>query len=331
MRVCFLVQNLTSLRYFAPIIELIRDEPDLEIIFGVVRHGIKYNRLTTDKNYNIFRKIKSSIVPKAKIIFYKDSKIKCDVLFTCEGADLNSFDFKRHYAIQHSFDYIISGRRASSKTIYLVNSEVYGLDFQKRHKTEYIIPPVPVAFSNINRQIDFAKNHINTSKEIVFIFFPEEGSIRLVRSIISYLKKKDYYVIIKQRRKNQLVPKKMGMDLIVYDDIWYPSEAIFYPIIAKCVIGFGTSAYTDICEVGINFIDNAVPKYSRKGGFEMIHMNKRYNIEYLKPNLENLWYIDKKFFKKTKNIIDHISYRNFSIKNIPDNILKKFYLNLLKY
>jgi hypothetical protein len=240
------------------------------------------------------------------------------VLFTIENTSKHRFNYEKNYSIQHGFDYVVHGEKADSKTVYICHSEASGLDLQLKYKLNYIIPPIPVAFSNLKIQIDYAKKLIKSNKDIIFIFFPERSSVKLIKSIIKYLKKRNFYIIVKQRRKNQRVPKRIGADLIVYDDIWYPSESIFYPLISKFVIGFGTTAYIDLCEIGINFIDNAITPYSKKGGV------------YLKPNLKNFWYIEDDFYKNTINIIDANTSKGNNIKNIPENLIKKFYIDLLK-
>jgi hypothetical protein len=342
MIVAFNISNLSQMRYFGPILELLGDEQDFQIILCVFRYGEKYQRLTTDINYNKFKEIITTIVPDAKIILMKDSnsnfdrkgsKVKCDVLFTSEISDLEYFEFKKHYAIQHGFDYIWLGHRAIPKTVYLTHSKVYGLDLQRKHKIKFLVPPVPVAFSNIKKQIQFAKNQINTDKNIAFLFFPEKGLIRLTQKIIKYLKNKDFFVIVKQRRKNQLVPVKIGADLIVYDDIWYPSESIFYPLISKIVIGFSSSAHTDLCEIGINYIDNATLKHYRKDqnihSKDNIPSSKIKPPIYLKPNVNNYWFVVKKFYKNTINLIDQISSEEYNIKIISEDKIKDFYIKLL--
>jgi len=315
MKVCFAVSDLSSLRYYGPIIEFLKNENNVEIILSVRRDANKYNTLLSEKNYIILKNIVSTSFNPAKIIPMSNSKIKCNIAFTVENIDAYRFDCERHYAIQHAFDYTIPQNIPTSNTIYLCNSEKFGKDIKSRLNIEYIVPPLPVAFSNINRQIEFAKRKINTDKDIAFIFYSQLGLKRAARSVIKYLKKKGYFIIIKQRAKWQAVPSNTGADLILYDEIWYPSESIFCPLISKIVIGFGTTAYTDLCEVGINFIDNAIPKYAKN---------------YIKPDLNNFWYIENKFIKKTKEIIEEISPITNNIKIISEDIVKRFYFNLLK-
>ncbi len=325
MIIGFNISNLSQMRYFGPIIELIRDEPDFEIILCVFRYGAKYQRLTTDKNYNKFKEITSTIVPDAKIILMKDSnskydrkgsKVKCDVLFTSEISSLEYFKFNKHIALQHGSDYIPLGKRATPKTVYIVYNKAYGIDVQKRHNVNYLIPPIPTSCSNIQRQIDFARSQVNTNKKIAYIFYPLKGKNRLVRSVIKYLKKKDFFVIVKQRRKHQEIPRNTGADITTYDEIWYPSESIFYPLISDIVIGFGTTAYFDLGEVGMIFVDNAIIKEVQKDGI------------FLKPELENYFYFEKNFYKNTIKIIDQFAGTQ-KIKKVDKNIVREFYLNLI--
>jgi len=325
MKLCFIVPNPAHMRYFAPIIELIRDVPDLEFFFYIIKYGTKYCSLLIDKNYNRVKEILSELLPNPQIIMLIDSasnfewkgpKIECDVLFTVEFSYHNYFNFKKHISIQHGFDYIPLGKNKTSKTIYIAYNESYGLDAQKRHNIDYVIPPIPTAFSNMQRQIDFARNQVNTDKKIAFIFYPIKGLKKLVKSMVKYLKLNDYFVIVKQRRKHQDIPSNIKADISTYDEIWYPSESIFYPLISDVVIGFGTAAYFDLAEVGLIFIDNATIEYVRKGG------------AYKKPNLMNFFYFEKNFYKNTIKIIDQFAGTQ-KIKNVDLKIIKNFYLNLI--
>lgn len=322
MKIVFACSVLSYLRYFGPIIEYIKDEENIELWFAIRKNSQKYNGLQIEENYKSFLKILDVYFNSPEIISdidKKNTKINCDILFTVCGVDSDRFDYKKHYAIQHCFDHLVHGKNSNSKTVHLCNAEIYGILLQTKYKTKYVIPPLPVAFSNLNTQIEFARKTISTDKKIVTIFFPRKGSIRLVRSIVKYLKKKDYFVVIKQRKKSQQVPNNIGSDLIVYDDIWYPSEAIFYPLVSDIAIGFGSAIFTDLCEVGINVIDNAIPKYTRKGG------------AYIRPNYKNYWYFNKKFHKNTINTIDQISLKSINnIKFVSEDLIKQFYLDLLK-
>lgn len=319
IKVCFAVCNgLGCFKYFGPIIEIIKDEKNIAIFLCVTQAGSKYYGLLHKKNYEKFKNIVSSLNP-AKLIPLTKTKIKCDILFTINCLDSDKFDYKKHYAILHGFDEI---KNYDSKTIFLCSSEEYGLDLRSRYNVEFLVAPLPVAFSNINRQIEFARKKIKSNKDIAFIFFPYKENVRLTRSIIKKLKKNNFFVIIKQRKKDQRVPKKIGADLIIYDELWYPSEAVFYPLVSKIVIGFDTSAYVDLTKVGVPYIDNAI-----FGGVNMFN-----SIKAIKPNFKNFWSFDKKFVKNTKRIIDQICSKNFNyeIKIIKEDLIQDFYLELLK-
>lgn len=319
MKVCFAVPILTCLRYYGPIIEFLINNTNSEIILCVRRNSGKYNGLKSDKNYEILQKIVSSYFLPAKILPMTNSKISCDILFTVETVDFNRYEYQRHYTFQHGFDYNFHAKNADSKTIYIPYSEKYGLDILSKFKTKIALPPFPIAFSNLKRQIEYARKIITTDKKIAFIFFPYKSYVSLTRSIVTYLKKKDFFVIVKQKRKYQLIPKKVGADMILYDDIWYPSETTAFPLISNLAIGFASSAFMELCEIGIPYIDNATIKHYREDP----------NF-YYKPKLDNFWYFEKKFYKNTMQTINHISKVDFKIKNISEDILKKFYLSLFK-
>ena len=323
MKIIFVCPLIGFLKYYGPIIELIKDEKNIELIFAVKKDSRKHNSLYFEENYNKFLEILDLYFNSPEIINIIDTteKIKCDILFTVTGLHNQKFDYEKHYAIQHSYDNLVHGIYSDNKTIHLCSNEIYGLQLQSKFNTNYIIPPVPVSLSNMETQIEFAKKIISTDKKIITIFFPHKGSIRLVRSVVKFLKYQDYFVIIKQVRKSQAVPKNIGADLIVFDDIWYPSESMFFPLISEIAIGFGSAIYIDLSEVGINIIDNAIPKYARLG-----------KSHYIKPNHKNYWYFDKKFYRNTINTINQISSSNkpINLKIIPKEKLKQFYIDLLK-
>jgi len=331
MKIIFAASGLSYLRYFGPVIEYIKDEENIEIIFAIRRDSKKYTALGLEENYQIFLKLLDLHFNSPEIINdidKKESKIKCDILFTLGGVFNNLFDYKKHYAIQHGYDHLVHGKYPDSKTTHIVANEVYGKLVQLKFNVKFIVAPLPVAFSNFNTQIEFARNQISTNKRIVTIFFPSWGSKRLTRSVIKYLKEKDYFVVVKQRRKCQQIPNNIGSDLSVYDDIWYPSEAIFYAAISDFAIGFGSAIFTDLCDVGIPVIDNAIPKYSRRGDrFVRLHGD-----EFIRPDYDKYWYFDKKFYKNTKNTIDYIYLNNIqNDKFVSEDLIKKFYLDLLKF
>lgn len=322
--------SLAYLRYYGPVIEYIKDLNDLELFFAVRRNSKKYTAFAIKENYNRFLEINDKHFNSIEIIpdiDKKSTKTKCDILFTLCGAESYRFDYERHYAIQHGYDHLVHGKFPDSRTIHLVANEVYGLLVKQKFNVKYKVAPLPIAFTNLSTQIEFARKIIPASEKVVTIFFPRKGSKRLVRSIVKYLKKKDYFVVIKQRRKSQAVPKKIESDLIVYDDIWYPSEAVFYPAISDIAIGFGSAIFTDLCDAGIPVIDNAILKYARTGK-EFVRIGEDH--EYIRPEYENYWYFYKDFGKNTKSAIDYMYSNN--IKNrkfVPVEVIKQFYIDLL--
>ncbi len=320
MKIIFATPGISYLRYFGPVIEYIQDEKNIEIIFAIRKDSNKYLALGLEENYYKFLDLLDLYFNSPEIINdfdLKKKKIRCDVLFTLCGVDNIKFDYKKHYAIQHCYDQTVHGKNSDSKTIHIVNNEIYGQQVQSKFNTKFIVAPIPVAFSNLTTQIEFARKFVPDSEKVVTIFFPRDGSIRLVRSIVKYLKELDYFTVIKQRRKNQRVPNNIGSDLIVYDDIWYPSESIFFPAISEFAIGFGSSIWTDLCDAGIPVIDNSVPKYVRKCEY------------YIRAEYENYWRFNKNFRKNTFNAINEISSKSNKSIVFNHEVIKDFYLNLL--
>jgi hypothetical protein len=85
-----------------------------------------------------------------------------------------------------------------------------------------------------------------------FVFYPDQGDVTLANDVIQSLEDIGCAVFVKQRRKHQAVSSK---GTHVFDDVWYPSEAIVGPLLSDIVIAFGSTAYVDLVPVGVLYVN----------------------------------------------------------------------------
>lgn len=348
MKVALLCEGMTDLRYFLPLCRAIRHLcNDIKIEMYYTFSG-KYNSIP--RNFNRFLDVMKDgfdyIVFKG--IYEDDIKVSTDVLFTIENiSDFNispgkknkksintSFSYRKRFCIQHGLDYL---NFASSDKEYIVTSSCYSDDLMSRFSCSSVTSEIPISFWDIENQLSLINKEIKDrfSKKSVCIFYPEAGYHNEVLEIINFLIERKYNIIIKQRRKNQGLPKEYfnHRDIsICFDDLWYPSESIISPAITGFTIGFGTSAYTELVPAGIKYIDVAIPDYSKPienyNGDTSIPINRR---GYVKPTSDIFLCITENYVESCFEAIEEFESKETDIrfekfKDYSD----KFLINLLK-
>lgn len=269
----FYVECMTSLRYAIPFIKTSKKILGVNIIllYDESYKSRKYNSINTLlKNFK-------RIVEENEIETIDVSKVtpSINTLFCVEN--VNKFKSKKVYAFQHGFDYKDWAKK-NNQAIYLTTDSSYVDDLEKIGVNS-IVQPTPVVFwdwDNNTRMLE----KLNPSKDkSATLFYPEYGNHEIFEKIENHIKSLGYKTYIKQRTKNQPIPTKY--ENIFYDNVWYPSESIFLPIISDFSVGFGTSAYTDLIHIDRQFVDLSIPEYSKK---------------YLKFNKNNFVTISENFY-----------------------------------
>lgn len=290
----FYVDSMTTLRYAIPFIKTVKKllNKEVMLIYSVAcRH--KYN--SNIKYENLLQEI----CKKHQILFANQEEdlrvnsIKTRNLFCLENTS-EEIICENYYSFQHGFDYTGLCKK-NFNTTYLVTEQHFKNELANLN-IKSIVQPTPVAFWDW----DYYLNEFMTSKEflekekIVTMFYPENGSHEIFKQIKEKLDSIGYTIYVKQRRKNQTVPKEFNN--VFYDDMWYPSESIFLPMMSDLLIGFGTSAYTDLIHINRSFIDLCIPDYSKN---------------YYKPQVENLISITNDFYKN----FCKLSFKNITISD----------------
>jgi len=349
MNVAFLCEGMTDLRYLLPLyLCLSRNRGEIDFYLYYTSSG-KYN--SVDLNFKRFLSIlESDDFSNIKIFHAEniDSSVFFDILFTIENiSDFNirpgkenkksinaSFNYRKRYCIQHGLDYL---NFASSDKEYIVTSSCYSDDLMSRFSCSSVTSEIPISFWDIENQLSLINKEIKDrfSKKSVCIFYPEAGYHNEVLEIINFLIERKYSIIIKQRRKNQGLPKEYfnHRDIsICFDDLWYPSESIISPAITGFTIGFGTSAYTELVPAGIKYIDVAIPDYSKPienyNGDTSIPIDRR---GYVKPTSDIFLCITENYVESCFEAIEEFESKenNTRFEKFKD-YSDKFLIGLLK-
>ena len=340
MKVSFLSECVTSLRYFFPIIRVLKTlGHDIEVFYpidnvvkgdtrpGIDQSGIpnKYNSSIT--NLQTFAKRINQICPDVLLTPAPSDKppINTNILFTLEcvprGINGALFSYDKKFCVQHGTDYYRSfyHNYIDDKTTYITHDKCYQTDLVENFGIDAVCPDKPVAFWDIHKQLDLLSSSIFDlrSQKIAYIFYPDKGYRDLARELILYLSNLDLTVIVKQRRKHQAVESfNLENVHVVYDDIWYPSEAVIIPAMSELCIGFSSAAYTDLAPAGVNYIDLALETYSKC--ITETQQNAHWR-GYVKPkSRDNFYYLNTSNFEDIQKNIDCI------LKNKVDSKFQKF-------
>ena len=336
MKVSFLAECVTSLRYFFPIIrELKSTDHDVELFYPIDGSGLKkYN--STLANIQVVAKRINQFCPDVLLtpVTADRQPISTDVLFTLEcvprGLNMGIFNYDKKFCIQHGTDYTNFIQYVDDKTTYIVHDKCFQDDLKQNFGVNAICPDVPVAFWDINKQLKILQSSIDiTDKNIACIFYPDNGHKELAGKLVTHLNDLGLTVIIKQRRKHQAV-ESFSIENIhtIYDNMWYPSESVVVPAISRLCIGFSSAAYADLAAAGINYIDLAIEPYS-KCRSEIIADSKWPG--YIKPKARgNFHYLPTENFEVIQESISGILKNNTRQKFKNNNTIgEKFLKDIL--
>lgn len=224
-----------------------------EINVIVSRKSGKYNGLQSDSNLKIFL----NVCQQFSISTTDDQQTERRVLFTIENVG-NHVPHSRNYSIQHGFDYVSLGKKSTAETVYVAHSQQWAADIHRLHNLTVLVPDMPIPLWDHEAQLAACRNFLDSvdlrADKFATILYPEMGHIDLASDIVSSLLKNGYTPLFKQRSKHQSVKNSMGFP-VFYDSQWFPSESIMFPLISDVVIGFGSSAYTDLAEIGCKYIN----------------------------------------------------------------------------
>lgn len=244
MRVAFVVTDMTMLRYFIPLsMRLAQFAPSIEQTFFLYRGNTKYNGLHHEERYDACIKILKEFCPYALQVL--ESDVEYDIVFQVEVG--SSLRCRKRISIQHGFDYVYKVDELKEQVhLYICSSAfVYADAFARGIPA--ILSPIPICMWVSDT---FIKSDPNFKTALVF--YPDQGDTELARQVVESLEALEFCVFVKQRRKHQPITCRGHH---IFDDVWYPSEAITLPLSVDFVVGFGSSAYVDLVPMGVSYVN----------------------------------------------------------------------------
>lgn len=292
----FYIEDMTSLRYAVPFVKAARILTGTNVV-------IAYDSMFNTKKYNTIPShlTRLSSVFKENDIDYVDMKgksISCLHAYCVENT-IRQVNNEKLYSFQHGFDFTNLAKNNKS-AVYLVTDKEVSLQIGKIGLISEV-QPIPVMFWDWEFHLDFIDKCEFNKKKSATLFYPEEDLNDFFRVVYDNIASAGYMTYVKQRRKNQAVPN--GLETVFYDTVWYPSEAVILPMISDVCIGFGTSAYIDIVHLNRQYIDFAIPEYSKK---------------YYKPTAELFTCISQDFYESLMNIKYKIISQDVKLHNPCD-------------
>ena len=275
----FYIECMTSLRYAIPFIKTSKSLLSIEVLL-VYNDSVNSHKYNSIKSHHekLYKVCKDNEIQTISVREFKNEEVKVRNVFCVENT-CKDIEYENYYSFQHGFDWA-SLYKDNKAATYIVTEE-YFKNVIENLGLRAMVSPKPVVFWDWAYHVERIKSQsLNLENKTVTMFYPEEGNKDLFKKIHEKLKDSGYKIYIKQRKKNQLVPGEFSN--IFYDDLWYPTESIFLPLISDFSVGFGTSAYTDLIHLNRNFVDLCIPDYSKK---------------YYKPQVSNLISITNEFYE----------------------------------
>lgn len=243
------VNDMTTLRYLVPLaISLSNYIPGHKHRFFHNRIGKKYNSIKHDANWKRYQQIVDGLDFVTTIDKHGAADVECDILVGVEKTD-DTIKCSRYVALAHGVDCIDLACKTSCD-VYMCGPAVAKLDaVQHLNVVKHAVPPTLLKLSELKA---WGRQHMSGEK-VVTLFYPDVGHRGVADRVAQLLEDDGFTVYVKQRRKWQPISAQSGKH--VYDDMWYPPEAMLYPIASDVVVGFGSSAYLDLVEVGVQYVN----------------------------------------------------------------------------
>lgn len=239
--VAYVIPALTDLRYIVPLIVTAHELDFITQYVYIERWSSKYNGLSHQVNYDKCVEILKTYAPQLSLA---NNDFEYDFVVQVEtGSSLNC---RKRISIQHGFDCAFLTDRLKNIDSYICGSEMM-LDFARLHNVNCgILAPYPIQYFS-NEMLHLAK--IDKS---LFVFYPDSGDRNVVDDLVKHYTVKGFDVCVKQRKKHQ---EMTCVGNHVYDDLWYPAESVVLPSMSQLVVGFGSSAYTDLVPAGVKYVN----------------------------------------------------------------------------
>lgn len=251
--VAYDVTDLTMLRYYTPFIKrVVQVRDDVMHVLAFDRRNTKYNGLHAEQNKAKYDVIVADLRRLGNVRSVEQRDVVCDTFVSVESTSSN-VRHERHVAIAHGLDCVTHAKTLTMCDAYICSPHVAALEYVRGLPT--MSPTCPMSLLTHGELRDWASANIiaHSGRSTVTVFYPDRGHRQLADAVISQLAKTcDVYV--KQRRKWQDVTA-VEAHRIVYDDVWVPAEAIALPLATDVTLGFGSTAYIDLIEANVEYVD----------------------------------------------------------------------------
>lgn len=243
MHVAFVVDDLTALRYFVPFSrKLFEFFPEVKQSFKPMRESHKYNGMAHDSNFNKCLDILKRFCYYAVEI---DDHFEYDIVFQVEVG--RTLKCKKRISFEHGFDFIFRKQQLKAEVdVYVAYTDYIAKNIESSG-IKAIVSPLPICAWELDNLVV-----PNIKQKTAMIFYPDQGLNDLAKKVLEELERLNYIVFVKQRKKHQQI---IIGGTHIYDNIWYPSEAITLSSAVNIVIGFGSSAYVDLVPIGVRYIN----------------------------------------------------------------------------
>lgn len=247
-RASFIMTGLTELRYMIPFSRVLHHVmPDVVQSFDVSRRSEKYNGFARHENFQVLLDRVSERCPWAEVRPFDASSV-VDYAVSLEfPAERFSSNVKR-VSIQHGFDCNWHHDDVSTLCDVYVCPTRWMIEHVRSRgsRLNLLHPPHPIPFWD-------GASRVDVDEKRILIFYPDVGDVASANAVITALKDDGFSVVVKQRRKHQAVSSSDCT--VVWDDVWYPAEGIELALASRAVVGFGSTAYTDLIEAGCRYIN----------------------------------------------------------------------------
>lgn len=202
-----------------------------------------------------------------------------------------SIKTQRLVTLSHGFDSILGHAAAlhASECIYVTNSLLAAAACDSDnvlHGLDIRVQPVPASMLQLDEYTRIAKLRFGkTDQKVMTVFYPDLGTTDIANSLISKFVTMGWHVYVKQRRKHQGISTSLGDHR--YDEDWSPSESILLPLASDVTVGFGSTAYLDLCDVNVPYVNIDV-KPNEYPWCRMLHPMSQSYVRITDPDVDSI-------------------------------------------
>lgn len=239
MDILFIIPCMSDLRYIIPFARAMKALlPEVNQFVDIQRWSAKYNGLLHNENYEKCVLLTHRYCPWFNS--YDGRRVDYAVVVeTCTRPNCEKL-----VSIQHGFDCAFLAKDLQCVDMYICGSRLTA-EFAVQHGVpNVVVSPFPVPFWKYDDAL-LDDNHIT-------VLYPDSGDNDLASKSVQHILDQGFNVTVKQRKKHQII-RSAGKH--VYDEIWYPPEAIELPLMSRFTLAFGSTAYTDLVAAGVNYIN----------------------------------------------------------------------------